>query len=223
MGAVDEGRTIALELIRASGWGLSKGRLLLPTARLTWLARRALTKAKMIESLEMVTGNDEVRLNLVMKLMGNATRASVRASVSSLHVNRHGGALKLRLLETPTFAGMTGGKGGGLLGMMGAFGGAALASMGPKKILQSIAELLGPPLSAKGDVLILDLGRIPAVKQLVCTPTPFGLLGDLVHVVGARFQPLGLEVVFQVRPRAALHQMQSHITHLREWVGRLSP
>ena len=200
-----------MELARASGFGLSRGRILIPTPRLVWLARKALAKAKVVESLEMVPGEGEVRLHLVLQLMGNTTRVVVRAAVASLHLADSGGALRLRLLEPPTVSGKQGGKGGGLLGMIGAFGGAALTSMGPNGIVQTVAEFLGPPLSAHGDLLTLDLGAIPVVKKLVRRMAPVGVLGDVLHVTGAHFRPGGLEIAVRVRPSVAARAIAARI------------
>ena len=73
---------------------------------------------RVVESLEMVPGEGDVRLHLVLKMMGNSTRVAVRAAVATLHLAKSGGALRLRLLEPPTFAGKHGGKSGGVLGMI---------------------------------------------------------------------------------------------------------
>ncbi len=209
--AESDAQTIALELARASGVGLARGKILIPTPRLVWLARRALAKAKVVESLEMVPGDGDVRLHLVLKMMGNSTRVAVRAAVATLHLAKSGGALRLRLLEPPSFAGKSGGKSGGVLGMLGAFGEAALTSMGPRGIVQTVAEFMGPPLSAHGDLLMLDLGAIPAVKKLVRRPTPVGEVGDLLHVTGAHFRPGGLEVAVRLRPRAAVNAIADRL------------
>ena len=171
----------------------------------------ALAKAKVVESLEMVPGEGDVRLHLVLKMMGNSTRVAVRAAVATLHLAKSGGALRLRLLEPPTFAGKHGGKSGGVLGMIGAFGEAALSSMGPAGIVQTVAEFMGPPLSAHGDLLMLDLGAIPAVKQLMLNGTPVGDVGDLLHVTGANFRPGGLEVSVRLRPMAAMTSLRGRM------------
>lgn len=208
---VEDARTIALELARASGMGLARGRILIPTPRLVWLARRALAKAKVVESLEMVPGEGDVRLHLVIKMMGNSTRVAVRAAVATLHLAKSGGALRLRLLEPPTFAGKHGGKSGGVLGMLGAFGEAALSSMGPSGIVQTVAEFMGPPLSAHGDLLMLDLGAIPAVNKILLNATPVGDVGDLLHVTGANFRPGGLEVSVRLRPMTAVSKLRGRL------------
>ncbi len=195
---------IALEVARASGLGLARGRLLVPTPRLVTLARSALAGTKAVESIEIVPGDGDVRLHLVLRMMGSSNRVVVRAAVAALDLAADGGALRLRLLESPTFAARNGGKAAGVMGVLGAFGEAALASMGPQRIVQTVAELIGPPLEAKADQLTLDLGQIPAVKRLVQRQTPLGRVGDLLHVTGACFRPAGLEIALAARPAAAV-------------------
>jgi hypothetical protein len=202
--ALGAGLEIALEIARASGLGLTRGRLLVPTPRLVALARSALASTKAVESIEIVPGDGDVRLHLVLRMMGSSSRVVVRAAVASLSLAADGGALQLRLLESPTFAAKHGGKAGGVMGVLGAFGEAALASMGPERIVQTVAELIGPPLEAIADHLTLDLGQIPAVRKLVQRMTPLGRVGDLVQVTGASFRPSGLEIALRVRPKAAV-------------------
>lgn len=197
-------RTVALELVRASGFGLLRGRILIPTPRLVSIARDALAKVKVVESLELVPAEGEVRIHLVLRMMGNATRVVVRVGVASFHLNERGGALRLRLLEPPTFAGKYGGKSGGVLGMIGAFGEAALSSMGPEKIVATVAEFLGPPLTAKDDMLMVDLGSIPAIKKNLARETVVGKIGEIANVSGARFRPGGLEISLSIQRRPIL-------------------
>ena len=208
---MDDATAIVMELLRASGVSLLRGRVLVPTPRLVAIARKATEKAKVVESIEMVPADGEVRLHLVIKMMGSSTRVVVRAAVASFHLAASGGALRLRLLEAPTFSGKNGGKTTGLLGMIGAFGEAALSSMGPEKIAQTVAEFMGPPLSARGDLLTLDLGAIPAVQTLLARPTAMGKIGEVVHVTGARFRPGGLEIALKVRPRVAVRAMRERV------------
>jgi hypothetical protein len=207
----DDPRAVLLEIARASGLGLARGRLLVPTPRLLAMARGALASTKAVESMELVPGDGEARLHLVLRMMGSSTRVVVRASVAALHLSSEGGALRLRLLESPTFAGKHGGKAGGMMGVIGAFGEAALASMGPERIVQTVADLIGPPLEAFGDLLTLDLGRIPAVKRAVTRETPLGRVGDLVHVTGAKFRPGGLEIGLRVRPKIAIAKVRARL------------
>jgi hypothetical protein len=205
------GLEIALEIARASGLGLTRGRLLVPTPRLVALARSALASTKAVESIEIVPGDGDVRLHLVLRMMGASSRVVVRAAVAALSLGADGGALQLRLLESPTFAAKHGGKAGGMMGVLGAFGEAALASMGPERIVQTVAELIGPPLEAIGDHLTLDLGQIPAVRKLVQRATPLGRFGDLVQVSGASFRPSGLEIALRVRPKSAVTTVRARL------------
>ncbi len=202
-------RKVVMELARASGAGLLRGRLTIPTHRLVAIARGALEKVKVVQAFDMVPGDGDVRMHLTLQMMGSTTRVVVRASIASFHVARGGGALRLRLLEAPTFAGKNGGKSEGVLGMIGAFGEAALSSMGPEGIAQTVAHFIGPPLSARGDLLSVDLGAIPALRRAMGNETPVGAVGDLVHVRGARFRPGGLEVSLQVRPSAAITSLRT--------------
>jgi hypothetical protein len=135
----------------------------------------------------------------------------VRASIASFHLAKDGGALRLRLLEAPTFAGKNGGKTDGMLGMLGAFGEAALSSMGPEGIAQTVARFIGPPLSARGDLLNVDLGSIAALKRALANETPVGAVGDLVHVSGARFRPGGLEISLRPQPRAVVSSLRARL------------
>lgn len=191
-------RQMAIDVLRASGLGLLAGRVLIPTPRLANIARQALAKVKVVESIDLVPAEGEVRIHLVIQMMGNATRVVVRVGIAAFHLNEKGGALFLRLLEPPTFAGKNGGKSGGLLGMIGAFGEAALTSMGPDKIVQTVAEFLGKPLRAKGDLLIIELGNIPKLKEMLGKETVLGRVGEIVNVSGANFRPGGLEVTVQL-------------------------
>ncbi len=200
---------IALEIARASGLGLARGKLLLPTPRLVALARSALESAKTIESLELVPDEGDARLHLVLRVMGTSTRLVVRAAVAALELRADGGVLGLRLLEAPTLASKDGGRATGVMGVLGAFGGAALASMGPERIVQTVAELIGRPLEASADRLTVDLGKVAAIRKIVQRPTPLGRLGDLIQVTGARFRPDGLELSLRVRPEAALASLRA--------------
>jgi hypothetical protein len=202
---------MVLDLLRASGFGLFRGRLVIPTPRLEAIAQKATAKVKVVESIRMVPAEGEVRMHLVLNMMGSATRVVVRAAIASFHLAASGGALRLRLLESPTFSGKHGGKSEGLLGMIGAFGEAALTSMGPEKIAQTVAEFLGPPLSARGDLLMIDLGALPPIKKALQRDTPVGKVGDLVNVTGAKFRAGGLEIGVQVRPRAAVLSLGSRL------------
>jgi hypothetical protein len=210
-GAHEPASTIALEVVRASGLRLARGKILIPTPRLVAIARGALAKTKALESIDLVCGEGDARLHLVLRMMGNATRVVVRAQVATLHLSADGGALRLRLMESPTFAGKHGGKAGGMIGMLGAVGEAALASMGPERIVATVAELIGPPLSAFGDLLVLDLGAIPAVKRAVQRVTAVGRVGDLIHVTGASFRPRGLEISVRARPRVVIEVLRGRI------------
>jgi hypothetical protein len=207
----DEATALALDLLRASGLGLLRGRIVIPTPRLVAIARQATAKVKVVESIDLVPADGEVRIHLVLNMMGSSTRVVVRATVASFHLAQVGGALRLRLLEAPTFSGKNGGKAQGMLGMIGAFGEAALTSMGPEKIAQTVAEFLGPPLSARGDLLMIDLGAIPAVKKALSRETPLGMIGNLVHVTGAKFRAGGLDVGLDLRPRAAVRSFTSRL------------
>lgn len=209
--SLGSGLEIALEIARASGLGLTRGRLLVPTPRLVALARSALATTKALESIEIVPGDGDVRLHLVLRVMGSSSRVVVRAAVAALRLGADGGALQLRLLESPTFAAKHGGKAAGMMGVLGAFGEAALASMGPERIVQTVAELIGPPLEAIGDHLTLDLGQIPAVRKLVQRVTPIGRVGDLVQVSGASFRPSGLEITLRVQPKAAVTTVRARL------------
>jgi hypothetical protein len=205
--AADDPVTVALDVLRASGLGLAKGRVVIPTGQLVAFVRKAAAKAKAVHQIDLVPGDGDVRIHLLLKLMGAETRVVVRAAVAGLQVAGHGGALRLRLVEAPTFSGRYGGKAPGMLGMIGAFGDAALSSLGPTGIAQTVAEFLGAPLSAHGDVLSIDLGAIPAVARALSKPTPLGPVGDLVHVTGARFRAGGLEIGLEVRPRVAVRSL----------------
>jgi hypothetical protein len=202
-------KAVALEVARASGMSLLRGRVTVPTTRIIAIVRGALEKVKVVESFDLVPGEGDVRIHLVLQMMGSATRVVVRASIASFYVFKDGGALRLRLLDAPSFAGKNGGKTEGMLGMLGAFGEAALSSMGPEGIAQTVARFIGSPLSAHGDLLSVDLGAIPAVKRALRNATPLGPVGDLVHVTGASFRPGGLEIALQLRPRAAWGTLRS--------------
>ncbi|MEO7094585.1 MAG: hypothetical protein ABI175_15115 [Polyangiales bacterium] len=217
----DEATALVLDLLRASGLGLLRGRLVIPTPRLVAIARQATARVKVVESIDLVPADGEVRIHLVLNMMGSTTRVVVRATVASFHLAQVGGALRLRLLEAPTFSGKNGGKTPGLLGMIGAFGEAALTSMGPEKIAQTVAEFLGPPLSARGDLLMIDLGAIGAVKKALSRETPMGMIGNLVHVTGARFRAGGLEVGLELRPRAAVRSFTGRLFARRLPAGGL--
>ncbi|GAC1537992.1 MAG: hypothetical protein NVS3B10_02420 [Polyangiales bacterium] len=206
---MDLGALVA-DVARSSGLSLARGKVTIPTPRLVEIARTAAAKAKMVRSIDLVPADGEVRVHLTLEMMGDTTRIVVRAAVAAFHLASSGGALRLRLLEAPTFAG-TSRKSGGLLGMLGAFGGAALTSMGPEGIAGTLAEFLGPPLSARGDLLSVDLGSVPAVRALLERPTPLGRIGDLVHVVGARFRPGGLELSLALRPRSMVRAFASSL------------
>ena len=198
---------MAFEVLRASGIGLLAGRVLIPTPRLAAIARQALSKVKVVESIDLVPADGEVRIHLVLNMMGSASRVVVRMGIAAFHLNEKGGALFLRLLEPPTFAAKNGGKNAGLLGMMGAFGEAALTSMGPDKIVQTVAEYLGKPLRAKNDLLIIDLGAIPALRETLARETVLGRIGEVVNVAGANFRPGGLEVTVQLQRRTIFNTL----------------
>jgi hypothetical protein len=202
-------RTIGLEVLRASGIGLLAGRVLIPTPRLAAIARQALAKVKVVESIDLVPADGEVRIHLVLNMMGSSSRVVVRVGIAAFHLNEKGGALFLRLLEPPTFAGKNGGKSGGLLGMIGAFGEAALTSMGPNKIVETVAEFLGKPIRAKNDLLIIDLGSIAKLKDALMKETIFGRVGEVVNVTGANFRPGGLEVTVQLQRRSVLKTLRT--------------
>jgi hypothetical protein len=219
---------VALEIVRASGIGLLRGKVTIPTPRLVSIARQATAKVKVVESIDLVPADGEARLHLVLAMMGDVTRVVVRAAVASFHLAsgrdvggqlRVVGALRLRLLEPPTFAGRFGGKSGGILGMIGAFGEAALASMGPEKITSTVAEFMGPPLSARGDVLSIDLAALPQVRKALARATPLGSVGELVHVTGARFRPGGLELTLRLRPRVAVSALVTTVLGRRRGPG----
>jgi hypothetical protein len=210
-----EARALAIDVVRASGFGLLRGQFLLPTPRLVAIARQALAKVKAVESLELVPAEGEVRIHLVLQMMGNATRVVVRVGVAAFHLSERGGSLMLRLLEPPTFAGRHGGKSGGVLGMIGAFGEAALTSMGPERIVATVAEFLGSPLRAKDDLLIVDLAGIPAIKKALAQETPVGVVGELVNVTGARFRPGGLEISVQMRPQKVWGRLRDRVLYGR--------
>jgi hypothetical protein len=200
----DDPFNLLVDVVRASGLGLARGRVVIPTAQLVGLARKAASKAKPVRAIDLVPGEGDVRIHLLLEMMGAETRVVVRAAVAGLHVAGTGGALRLRLVEPPTFSGRYGGKAPGVLGMIGAFGDAALSSLGPAGIAQTIAQFIGGPLSSEGDVLSVDLGSIPAVKNGLARATPLGQVGALVHVTGARFRPGGLEIGLDVRTRTAV-------------------
>jgi hypothetical protein len=215
-----------MDVARASGLRLARGRLTIPTPRLVEVARAATKKAKVVESIDLVPADGEVRIHLVLRMMGDATRVVVRAGIASLHVASQGGAIRLRLLEAPLFAGTNGGKTPqGMLGMLGAFGQAALSSMGPEGIAQTVAQYMGPPLSAQRDLLSIDLGAVPKVQELLVRETPVGRVGEIVHVTGAHFHPGGLEVSLRVRPRPMLATLASSIVGglIDRWSGRRLP
>lgn len=215
-----------MDVARASGLRLARGRLTIPTPRLVEVARAATAKAKVVESIDLVPADDEVRIHLVLRMMGDATRVVVRASIASLHLASLGGALRLRLLEAPTFAGKNGGKSAqGMLGMLGAFGQAALTSMGPEGIAQTVAQYMGPPLSAHRDLLSIDLGAVSAVQKLLGRETPLGRVGEIVYVTGATFHPGGLEVALKVRPRPMFSSLASSLVSsvIDRWSGRRLP
>lgn len=207
-------RAMALEVVRASGLGLLSGHILLPTHQLVALVRKGAAKAKLVESIDLVPGDGDARLHVVLQMGGSATRVVVRIALASFYLSESGGALRFRFLESPSFAGKNGGRGAGLLGMLGAFGSAALNSMGPEGIVQTVAEFLGPPLSARGDLLTVDLGGIPALQKALLRDTPLGRVGELVNVTGARFKPTGLEITVKVRPRSALSALRSRFLGL---------
>jgi hypothetical protein len=204
-------RAIALEVLRASGVGLLAGRVLLPTPRLVAIARQGLAKVKVVESIDLVPGEGEVRIQTVLQMAGSATRVVVRFAIASFHINEKGGALMLRLLEPPTFSGKNGGKGGGLLGMIGTFGEAALTSLGPEKTLQALAEFVGPPVKARNDLLIVDLGSIPQLKKALGQETVVGRVGEVVNVSGANFRPGGLEITLQIRRKPILASLRQRL------------
>lgn len=204
-------RALAIDVLRASGFGLLRGQILLPTPRLVAIARAALANVKAVESLELVPAEGEVRMHLVLQMMGNTMRVVVRLAIASFHLHERGGALRLRVLEPPTFAGKHGGKSGGVLGMIGAFGEAALTSMGPERIVATVSEFIGPPLSAKADLLSIDLGSIPALRNALGRETIVGKIGDIANVSGARFRPGGLEVTVQIRPRTILSSLRGRL------------
>ncbi len=208
-GLNEELTSMLLELVRASGFGLLRGRVVIPTSRLNAVAKQATAKVKVVESIDLVPTEGEVRMHLVLNLMNSATRVVVRAAIASFHLSGDRGALRLRLLEPPTFAGKNGGKAPGMLGMVGAFGEAALTSMGPEGIARTVAEFIGGPLSALGDMLSIDLGSILQVKQALLRQTPVGRIGDAVHVSGARFRPGGLEIGLQLRTRSIFGALRS--------------
>lgn len=202
-------RTIGLEVLRASGIGLLAGRVLIPTPRLAAIARQGLAKVKVVESIDLVPADGEMRIHLVLNMMGSASRVVVRVGIAAFHLNEKGGALFLRLLEPPTFAGKNGGKSNGLLGMIGAFGEAALTSMGPDKIVQTVAEFLGGPVRAKNDLLILDLGSIGKLKETLVKETIFGRVGEVVNVRGANFRQGGLEVTVQLQRKTIFSSLRT--------------
>ncbi|MBI2388210.1 MAG: hypothetical protein HYV09_01225 [Deltaproteobacteria bacterium] len=206
-----DSRALAMEVLRASGIGLLAGRVLIPTPRLVAIARDALAKVKAVESIDLVPGEGEVRIHLVLQMAGSATRVVVRVAVAAFHVNDKGGALLLRLLEPPTFSGKNGGRSSGLLGMIGTFGEAALSSMGPERILQTVAEFIGPPVKARRDLLILDLGSIPRLKKALARETVVGRVGEIVHVSGARFRPGGLEITLQIQRAPILASLRQRL------------
>ncbi len=199
----DDPLTVLADVVRASGFGLARGRIVVPTAQLVALARKATSKAKPLRSIDLVPGEGDVRIHLLLEMMGAETRVVVRAAVAGLQIKGNGGALRLRLVEPPTFSGRYGGKAPGMLGLIGAFSDAALTSLGPAGIAQALAQYLGGPLTAEGDVLTIDLGAIPALKTGLARVTPLGTVGDLVHVTGARFRPGGLEIGLEVKARTA--------------------
>jgi hypothetical protein len=199
---------MAIEVLRASGIGLLAGRVLIPTPRLAAIARQALAKVSVVESIDLVPADGEVRIHLVLNMMSSTSRVVVRVGIAAFHLNEKGGALFLRLLEPPTFAGKNGGKSGGLLGMIGAFGEAALTSMGPEKILQTVAEFLGKPIRAKGDLLIVELGNIPKLKEMLAKETVLGRVGEVVNVSGANFRPGGLEITVQVHRKTIISSLR---------------
>lgn len=201
-------RAMALEVLRASGIGLLAGRVLIPTPRLVAIARQGLAKVKVVESIDLVPGEGEVRIHLVLQMAGSATRVVVRFSIAAFHINEKGGALLLRLLEPPTFSGKNGGKGGGLLGMIGTFGEAALSSMGPERILLTIAEFIGPPIKARNDLLIVELGKIPQLKKALGQETVLGKVGEVVNVSGANFRPGGLEITLQIQRKTIFSSLR---------------
>jgi hypothetical protein len=217
---------LLMDVARASGLRLARGRVTIPTARLVEVARAATTKAKVVESIDLVPADGEVRIHLVLRMMGDATRVVVRAGIASLHMASRGGAIRLRLLEAPLFAGKAGGKSPqGMLGMLGAFGQAALSSMGPEGIAQTVAQYMGPPLSAQRDLLSIDLGAVPKVNELLSRETPVGRIGEIVHVTGAQFHPGGLEVSLKVRPRPMFASLASSFVGglVDRWSGRRLP
>jgi hypothetical protein len=130
------------------------------------------------------------------------------------------------LLEAPLFAGTNGAKTPqGMLGMLGAFGQAALSSMGPEGIAQTVAQYMGPPLSAHRDLLSLDLGAVSKVQELLARETPLGRVGEIVHVTGANFRPGGLEIALKPRPRPMLATLASSFVGglIDRWKGRQLP
>jgi len=217
---------LLMDVARASGLRLARGRVTIPTPRLVEVARAATAKAKVVESIDLVPAEGEVRMHLVLRMMGDSTRVVVRAAIASLHMATLGGALRLRLLEAPLFAGRTAGRSPqGVMGMLGAFGQAALSSMGPEGIAQTVAQYMGPPLSAQRDLLSIDLGAVPAVSKLLARETPLGRIGEIVHVVGASFHPGGLDVSLRVRPRPMLASLATSLVGgmIDRWAGRRLP
>lgn len=200
---------MAFEVLRASGVGLLAGRVLIPTPRLVALARQGIAKVKVVESIDLSTADGEVRINMVLNMMGSTSRVVVRVGIAAFHLNEKGGAFLLRLLEPPTFAGKNGGKSNGLLGMIGTFGEAALTSMGPEKIVQTVAEFIGKPVRAKNDLLIVDLGAIPKLKETLAKETVLGRVGEIVNITGANFRPGGLEITVQLQRRTIFSALRT--------------
>lgn len=198
---------MAFDVLRASGIGLLAGRVLIPTPRLTAIARQGLAKVKVVESIDLVPAEGEMRIHLVLNMMGSTSRVVVRVGIAALHLNEKGGGLFLRLLEPPTFAAKNGGKSNGLLGMLGTFGEAALTSMGPDKICATVAEFIGKPLRAKNDLLIIDLGAIPKLRDMLVKETILGRIGEVVNVTGASFRPGGLEVTVQLQRKKIFNSL----------------
>src|SRR3954471_5257972 len=83
---------LAFEVLRASGIGLLRGKVLIPTPRLVAIARQALAKVSVVESIELVPAEGEVRVHLVMRMMGNVTRVVVRVGVASFAINERSSA-----------------------------------------------------------------------------------------------------------------------------------
>src|SRR5262249_38497445 len=97
--------------------------------------------------------------------------------------------------------------------------------MGPEGIAQTVAQYMGPPLSAQRDLLSIDLGAVPKVNELLLRDTPLGPVGEIVHVTGASFRPGGLEIALKVRPRPMLASLAASVVGamIARWSGRQLP